>query len=141
MRQKLKKAGAAATAVAVVAAADIAPSLVTPVSTTVAAHSLGVQEPDKDPHRLVEMGVDHEGLGVLLLSDNQSSMKIAHNLVFHERNKHIAIRYHFIQEKVESGETELKLVRTKAMAAGQLTKNVGLQVLVSGKDLMRMIGS
>ena len=36
----------------------------------------------------VEMGVDHEGLGVVSLCDNQSSMKIAHNPVFHKRNKH-----------------------------------------------------
>ena len=86
-----------------------------------------------------ELGIDHEGLGVLLLCDNQSSMKIAQNPVFHKRSKHIAIRYHFIREKVKSGEMELQFVRTKAMAADQLTKNVGLQVLVTGKDLMGMV--
>ena len=31
---------------------------------------------------------------------------------------------------------ELQFVRTKAMAADQLTKNAGLQDLVAGKDLM-----
>ena len=84
--------------------------------------------------------MDHEGLGVLLLCDNQSSMKIAQNLVFRKRSKHIAIRYHFIWEKVESEEMELQFVRTKAMAANQLTKNVGLQVLVVRKGLMGMFG-
>ena len=87
----------------------------------------------------VELGIDHEGLGVFLLCDNQSSMKIAQNLVFHKRSKHIAIRYHFIQEKVKSGKMELHFVRTKAMAADQLTKNVGLQVLMVGKDLTGML--
>ena len=52
----------------------------------------------------VEMGVDNEGRGMLLLCDNQSGMKIAQNPVFQKRSKHIAIRYHFIREKVESGE-------------------------------------
>ena len=32
----------------------------------------------------VELGINHEGLGVLLLCDNQSSMKIAQNPVFHK---------------------------------------------------------
>ena len=87
----------------------------------------------------MEMGVDHEGRGMLLLCDNQSSMKIAQNPIFHKRSKHIAIRYHFIREKVESGEMKLQFVRTKAMAADELTKNVGEQVLVAGKELMGMI--
>ena len=73
-----------------------------------------------------DLRFDHEGLGVLLLCDNQLSMKIAKNHVFHKRSKHIAIRYHFIREKVESGEIKLRFVRTKAMAADQLTKNVSL---------------
>ena len=34
---------------------------------------------------------------------------------------------------------ELQFVRTKAMAANQLTKNVGLQVLVAEKELMGML--
>ena len=50
----------------------------------------------------VETGMDHEGLGVLLLCDNQSSKKIAQIPIFHKRSKHIAIWYHYIWEKVES---------------------------------------
>ena len=87
----------------------------------------------------VEMGVDHEVLGVLLMCDNQSSTKIAKNHIFHKRNDHIANRDHFIWEKVESGEMELHFVKIKAMAADQLTRNVGLQVLVAGKDFMGML--
>ena len=62
-------------------------------------------------------------------------MKIAQNHVFHKRGKHIAIRYHFIREKVGSGEMKLQFVRTKA---DQLPENVGLQVLVAIKYLMGM---
>ena len=77
-----------------------------------------------------EMGVIGDGHGVLLLCDNQSSIKIAQNPVFHKGSKHIATRFHFIRERVESGEIMLQFVRTKVMAADQLTKHVGLQVLM-----------
>ena len=82
--------------------------------------------------------MDHEGLGVLLLCDNHSSKKIAKKLEFHKRNNNIAIRYHFMQEEVENPKMVLKFVKTKAMAADQLNKNVSLQVLVARNDLMGM---
>ena len=75
---------------------------------------------------------------MLLLCDNQSSMKIAQNPVFHKRSKHIAIWYHFIREKVESGEVVLQFIGTKLMVADQMTKHVGVQVLAMGKELMGM---
>ena len=85
-----------------------------------------------------ELGIEGAGEGVLLLCDNQSSMKIAQNPVFHKRSKHIAIRYHFIREKVESGEVVLQFIGTKLMAADQMTKHVGVQVLGAGKEMMGM---
>ena len=86
----------------------------------------------------MEMGVNPGEGGTLLLVDNQSSIKLAKNPVFHKRSKHIAIRFHFIREKVENGEFRLEFVRTLSMAADQLTKHVGLKVLDIGKKLMGM---
>ena len=71
----------------------------------------------------MEMGVNPVEGGTLLLVDNQNSIKLAKNPVFHKRSKHIAIRFHFIREKVENGEFSLEFVRTLSMAAGQLTKH------------------
>ena len=85
-----------------------------------------------------EMGVKPEEGGTLILVDNQSSIKLAKNPVFHKRSKHIAIRFHFIREKVENGEMDLEFVRTLAMVADQLTKHVGVKVLEIGKSLMGM---
>ena len=65
-------------------------------------------------------------------------MKIAQKRVFNKRGKHVAIRYHFIREKVESGEFVLQFIGTKLMAADQMTKHVGVQVLAMGKELMGM---
>ena len=56
----------------------------------------------------------------------------------HKRSKHIAIRFHFIREKVEKGEMDLGFVRTLAMAVDQLTKHVGVKVLEIGNGLMGM---
>ena len=86
----------------------------------------------------MEMGVNPGESGTLLLVDNQSSIKLAKNPVFHKRSKHIAIRFHFIREKVENEEFNLEFVRTLAMAADQLTKHVRVKVLEIGKVLMGM---
>ena len=53
--------------------------------------------------------------------------------MFHKRNKHIAIRINYTREKVTSGEILLPFIGTKLMAREQMTKHVGLQVLVVGK--------
>jgi hypothetical protein len=36
--------------------------------------------------------------------DNQSCIKLSENPVFHDRSKHIEIRYHFIRDWVQRGE-------------------------------------
>jgi len=42
-----------------------------------------------------------------IFCDNQRSIKITQNLVFHTRTKHIKVYYHFIREKVLSKEIDL----------------------------------
>jgi histone deacetylase 1/2 len=48
-----------------------------------------------------------------IFCDNQSSIKITQNLVFHTRIKHIKVCYHFIREKVLSKEIDLNQVPIK----------------------------
>ena len=86
----------------------------------------------------LEMGIKPEEGGALLLLDNQSAIKLAKNRVFHKRSKHIAIKYHFIREKVENKEFNFEFFRTLSMAADQLTKHVGVRILGVGKTLMGM---
>ena len=82
-----------------------------------------------------KLGVAEVG-GTVLFMDNQSAITLAKNPVFHKRSKHIAIRFHFIRERVDEGEFCLEFVRTLGMAADQLTKHVGVKVLEIGKSLM-----
>ena len=39
--------------------------------------------------------------------DNQSCIKLSENLVFHDRSKHIEMRYHFIRDLVQRGDLKL----------------------------------
>lgn len=59
---------------------------------------------------------------VTIFIDNKSAIDLAKNPVFHGRNKHIDIRYHFIRECVEKGEIVVKHVRTDEHRADSLTK-------------------
>ena len=68
---------------------------------------------------------------VLLLGDNES-FKLAMNLVFHQRSKHIRIKYHSLRDRVEEGlEEEIEVCRidTGLNAADMLTKHVGVGAL------------
>ena len=78
---------------------------------------------------------------VLLLGDNESSLKLAMNPVFHQRSKHIRIKYHSLRDRVEEGLIELGKVDTGLNAADMFTKNVGVGVLKVCKGLVGMIES
>ena len=57
--------------------------------------------------------------------DNKSAMSLCKNPVFHERSKHIDIKYHYIRECVENGKIQIEFVRTEEQMADLLTKALG----------------
>jgi hypothetical protein len=59
---------------------------------------------------------------VKLFNDNQSAQKMAHNPVFHNRSKHIAIRHHFIRDAVKEEQVALEYLNTEKMIADIMTK-------------------
>ena len=61
--------------------------------------------------------------------DNLSSIQLAKNPVFHARTKHIEVHYHFVRERVLSGEIELQFVSTDRHNADIFTKPLGLDKL------------
>jgi transposase InsO family protein len=58
----------------------------------------------------------------LIMCDNQGSIALAKNPTHHSRTKHIDIQHHFIREKLEKEEIELKYCPTEDMVADVLTK-------------------
>ena len=65
-----------------------------------------------------------------IYSDNLNSILLAKNPVFHARTKHIEVHYHFVRERVLSGEVELQYVPTDRQTADIFTKPLGLDKLL-----------
>jgi len=57
-----------------------------------------------------------------IYEDNQSCIALAKNPIDHQRVKHIDTRYHFIRERIESGEINLEYLPSEDMIADALTK-------------------
>jgi hypothetical protein len=61
---------------------------------------------------------------VTIYCDNQSAIALAKNDTFHQRTKHIDIRYHLIREHVEAGRIKMEFVPTAEQQADILTKRL-----------------
>ena len=59
---------------------------------------------------------------VELRVDSKSALALAKNPVFHERSKHIRVRYHFIRSCLEEGSIKASYINTKDQLADLLTK-------------------
>jgi hypothetical protein len=54
--------------------------------------------------------------------DNQSAIALSRNPVFHDRSKHIDVRYHFIRECVGDGRVKIEFIGTEEQLADIATK-------------------
>jgi len=72
---------------------------------------------------LAELGVEQTE-PTLILTDNQSSIKLMENPVHHDRTKHIDIQYHFTRELLVNGKVDFKFVETEKQVADFLTKGM-----------------
>lgn len=59
---------------------------------------------------------------VQIYYDNQSTIHFTKNPQFHNRTKHIDIKFHFVREEIEKGEIEVLKVHTSDNVADILTK-------------------
>nr|KYP52079.1 Copia protein [Cajanus cajan] len=62
--------------------------------------------------------------GTKLIYDNEVTIYIASNPIFHERTKHIEIDCHFVREKVLSGEITTEFVHSSDQLADVFTKSL-----------------
>jgi hypothetical protein len=59
---------------------------------------------------------------IVIYCDNQSCIRLFEHLVFHDRSKHIEIKYYFIRDKVQEGEVKLQYISTDEQVVNILTK-------------------
>jgi len=75
--------------------------------------------------RLLAKLLDRHVEVVELKVDSKSALALAKNPVFHERSKHIRIKYHFIRSCLEDGSIKANHIATTDQLADILTKSLG----------------
>ena len=70
--------------------------------------------------------------------DNQSCIKLSENPVFHDRSKHIDMRYHFIRDLVQRGALKLQYIHTDEQIVDILTKPLTASKFMYFRDKLGM---
>lgn len=73
----------------------------------------------------VDMGQGGGMAAVLILEDNHGAALLAIHGGFHQRTKHIDVKWHYIRERVVAGEIVVRPTGTEQMVADVLTKGLG----------------
>ncbi|CAL2246009.1 unnamed protein product [Prunus armeniaca] len=74
--------------------------------------------------------------GTPILCDNTSAIAMEKNPVFHQKSRHISIKFHFIQEAIQAKEIELIYCKTEDQIADILTKALSKDRFVHLRDLL-----
>jgi hypothetical protein len=59
---------------------------------------------------------------VPLKCDNTSAISVAKNLVFHKKMRQVKRRHHFLRDRVEKGDIEMRYIDTERQLADIFTK-------------------
>jgi hypothetical protein len=69
------------------------------------------------------LGRDDEAVEIRV--DSKFALALVKNPVFHERNKHIRVKYHFIRGCLEDGSVKANYISTQDQLTNFLTKSLG----------------
>ena len=58
----------------------------------------------------------------VIFCDNQSCVKLSENPVFHDRSKHIDMKYHYIRDIIQKGNVKLQYISTDEQVTDLFTK-------------------
>jgi hypothetical protein len=75
----------------------------------------------------------------VIYCDNQSCIKLSENPVFHDKSKHIEIKYHFIRDMIQKGVVKLQYVPTDQQVADILTKPLAKGKLEEFRDKLGLV--
>ena len=82
---------------------------------------------------------DQELRLTVIYYDNQSCIQLFENPVFHDRSKHIEIRYHFIRDYVQRGVVALQYISTDEQVADILTRSLGRSKFIHFRDKLGVV--
>ena len=88
---------------------------------------------------IAQRGEEEKTSAINLKIDNQSAIALSKNPVFHDRSKHIDIRYHYIRECVEENRVQLQSIGTLEQLADILTKALGHEQFCDLRSRMGVI--
>ena len=86
---------------------------------------------------LSDMGIEQQK--ALVWSDSQSAISLSKNNSFHERTKHIAIKYYFIRDVIEEGDVEVLKIHTSRNPADMLTKCIPMQKFEAALEFLKLL--
>ncbi|XP_019157723.1 PREDICTED: uncharacterized protein LOC109154370 [Ipomoea nil] len=89
---------------------------------------------------LLELGL-HSSTPATLWCDNLGVTYMCANPVFHARTKHVEIDYHFVRDKVTTGEFTFNFVSTKDQLADIFTKPLVSACFASLRDKLNVVAS
>ena len=75
--------------------------------------------------RLLNDAGEEQKESMIMKTDNQSTIKLAYNPVFHKSTKHIDTQVHFVREKQQSKEICVEYCKTCDNMADIFTKPLG----------------
>ena len=75
----------------------------------------------------------------VIYCDNQSCIQLSENPVFHDRSKHIEIRYHFIRDYVQRGAMTLQYISIDEEVVDILAKSLGRGKFIHFKDKLGVV--
>lgn len=75
--------------------------------------------------KILEDVGETQQIPTIIRCDNQSTIKLKNDPIYHARTKHIDIQHHFVREKVKSKEIDLSCCNTNENVANIFTKPRG----------------
>ena len=75
----------------------------------------------------------------VVFSDSQSSIQLCKNPVFHDRTKHIDVRFHFIRDIVGKDVIKLEKIKTEDNPANMGTKSLPVEKFTTCLKILRLI--
>ncbi|KAE8665560.1 PLAC8 family protein [Hibiscus syriacus] len=98
------------------------------LSTTEAEYRAAVMAAQESTWLIQLMNNLHQPVdyAISLYCDNQSTIRLAENPVFHARTKHVEVHYHFVREKVLQEEIEMRQIKTDEKIADLFTKSLSV---------------